>query len=160
MISAKFLSQISDRINQAKASENVGVHTVFGKVNVIFLGDLGQLAPVNAPSVFSHKLVKDLQPNTTGTMPGISALFGSAIWRMVTDVVVLKKNWRAQTDPLFINLLERIRRGIAWQGRRAKFADSPIVVSTKVVRDLLNRRLVRNYANIAGREVHDYCGLD
>ncbi|KAJ7130147.1 hypothetical protein C8R44DRAFT_613972 [Mycena epipterygia] len=127
-------------------------------------------------------------------MPGISALFGTAIWRMVKNVVVLRKNWRALEDPEFTNLLQRVRKGIAWDGRvahtaaqlcdgrnysrsdynilqtrllqtmspteRAEFADAPIIVATKVVRDLVNRRLVKNYANKVGLQVDDYCSRD
>ncbi|KAJ7082094.1 hypothetical protein B0H15DRAFT_785937 [Mycena belliarum] len=51
-------------------------------------------------------------------------------------------------------------RGRQLQGlspdEQASFANAPIVCSTKVVRDLLNRELTRDYANKARRPVHDY----
>ena len=44
------------------------------------------------------------------------ALHGAALWRQVSKVVELKKNFRAACDPKFVNLLSRIRSGIAWNG--------------------------------------------
>ncbi|KAJ6601231.1 hypothetical protein DFH09DRAFT_900651, partial [Mycena vulgaris] len=95
MISATLLSEICSRINQAKASEHLGPETVFGGINVIFLGDMGQLKPVLAKSLFSHDLVGQLVPNTTETADGQAALYGAFLWRMVSKVVILRKNWRA-----------------------------------------------------------------
>lgn len=40
MVSAKLMSEICVRINQAKAAETAGFDTVFGGINVIFLGDM------------------------------------------------------------------------------------------------------------------------
>src|ERR1700692_3369455 len=75
---------------------------------------MGQLQPVQAKSLFSHKLVKKLSPNTAQTQYGQSALHGVCLWRQINTVVELKKNWRANCDPEFANLLARISKGIAW----------------------------------------------
>ncbi|KAK7022628.1 P-loop containing nucleoside triphosphate hydrolase protein [Favolaschia claudopus] len=194
MISARFLSQVSSRINQAKAAELGGASTAFGKVNVIFLGDFGQLPPVRATALFAHSVVSKITENTSSTPLGISNLFGAALWRMVNVVVVLRKNWRAASDPKFTNLLARLRIGRAWEGSaphatdqvgngqnykdsdfkvlqgrliqtmnaqvRAQFKDAPIVVSTKVTRDFINRKLVKEFANQSNKIMHDYCAND
>lgn len=113
---------------------------------------------------------------------------------MVEKVVILKKNWRAKEDPRYINLLHRIRQGIAWDGRkpmtdvqrgngdnyknsdfrtlqsrrlhamnvadRDEFKDAPMIVGTKVIRDILNRELTKNFAHRTGVEMHDYHSID
>lgn len=194
MVSAKLLSEISYRMNQAKGPENTGRDCVFGGVNVIFFGDLGQLKPVRLRSVFSHELIGNLAPNIKETPKGQTALYGVFLWRLVDKVVELKKNWRARTDPKYVNLLHRVRQGIAWNGRsvmtneqvgngdnytvsdnailksrqlqammpheRAQFRDAPIIVGTKVVRDVLNRRIARNFAKRTGATLYDYHSLD
>jgi ATP-dependent DNA helicase PIF1 len=45
MLSAKFMSQISDRMKQGKGEDDRVCHMPFGGVNVIFTGDFGQLKP-------------------------------------------------------------------------------------------------------------------
>jgi hypothetical protein len=64
MISAELLAPISIRINQGKAADlSDGEGALFGRENVIFLGNMGQLRPVQASSLFAHSLVKKLNPN-------------------------------------------------------------------------------------------------
>ncbi|KAJ7687295.1 hypothetical protein B0H17DRAFT_939605 [Mycena rosella] len=121
---------------------------------------------------------------------GVVALYGTWIWRQVTKVVILRKNFRARTDPEYTNLLARVRLGIAWDGvlnmtahqkgdsknypwsdfktiqaqqlaglqlkDQQQFEEAPVVCSTKVIRDLLNRELTLNYANKTKKQVHDY----
>ncbi|KAJ7126129.1 hypothetical protein C8R44DRAFT_618505 [Mycena epipterygia] len=128
------------------------------------------------------------------TSNGVDALYGAWIWRQVQKVVILRKNWRAATDPEYTNLLARIRLGVAWDGKsnmtqqqkgdginfhqsdfktihsrqltgllldqQKQFENAPVVCATKVVRDLLNRELTRNYANKSRKMVHDYHARD
>ncbi|KAJ7088874.1 hypothetical protein B0H15DRAFT_780400 [Mycena belliarum] len=155
---------------------------------------MGQLRPVQAHSLFAHDLVDHISAGTRETCTGIDALYGAWIWREFKKVVILRKNFRARSDPQYTNLLARIRMGSAWDGRtrmtetqagtgpnftssdydtirqrqlqgmsptdQAPFADAPIVCGTKVVRDLLNRELTQDYANKAGKAMHDYYALD
>ena len=88
----------------------------FGGVNLIITGDIGQLFPMNAASLFSHTLVAQLGANVRQSAIGQGALNGAFLWRQINKVVILQKNEHAKTDPKFINLLARIRKGIAWNG--------------------------------------------
>ncbi|KAH7908091.1 hypothetical protein BJ138DRAFT_977759, partial [Hygrophoropsis aurantiaca] len=71
----------------------------FGGVNVIFTGDFGQLKPVMATALFSHSVVDVINNRTAQTPSGQSSLHGALLWRQVTKVIELKKNWRARKDP-------------------------------------------------------------
>jgi len=116
MVDSALLSQISHRISIGRASNETSQGLPYGGVHVIFTGDMGQLRPVKAKSLFSHELVKKLTPNVGHTTYGQSALHGACLWRQINTVVELKKNWRAEKDPEFVNMLGRIRAGIAWNG--------------------------------------------
>lgn len=83
---------------------------------MIITGDIGQLAPVNAASLFSHKLVEKINSNVSQTTEGQEALNGAFLWRQINKVIILKKNVRVEGDRPFINLLSRIRSGNAWNG--------------------------------------------
>ena len=69
MISAQFLSQISEQINLAHQCRSES-GTMFGNVSVIFTGDMGQLKPVCALSMFSHLLINDLRIETAQSASG------------------------------------------------------------------------------------------
>jgi hypothetical protein len=117
MISAYLLGQISERISKARAAYG-GADRICGNVNVIFLGDPGQLPPVGALPLFSRELSNtELAPKIKETYAGQIALRGAFIWHHISKVVLLKKNQRADKDPKFANLLNRIRLGVAWDGR-------------------------------------------
>ncbi|KAF8215295.1 hypothetical protein K438DRAFT_1561929 [Mycena galopus ATCC 62051] len=79
---------------------------------------MGQLRPVQAPSVFAHELVDRIPPNIKETVAGVDALYGAWLWRQFTKVVILRKNFRAIKDPEYTNLLARIRLGLAWDGKK------------------------------------------
>jgi hypothetical protein len=108
MVDSVLLSQISHRISIGRASDETSQGLPYGGVHVIFTGDMGQLRRVKARSLFSHELVKKLMPNVGHTTYGQSALHGACLWRQINTVVELKKNWRAEKDPEFVNLLVRI----------------------------------------------------
>ncbi|KAJ6622838.1 hypothetical protein B0H10DRAFT_1787476 [Mycena sp. CBHHK59/15] len=128
------------------------------------------------------------------TPDGQLALFGAWMWRLVNNVVILRKNWRALSDPAYTNLLSRIHVGLAWNGfgfmsekqagvginytqsdfqtlldrclqclskeEAATFEGAPIIVGTKVVRDTLNRELVKNFAHSKNVKMHFYHSKD
>ncbi|KAJ7797055.1 hypothetical protein B0H14DRAFT_2390143 [Mycena olivaceomarginata] len=75
MVSATLLSEICARLNEARGEKHVGCEVMFGKVNIILLGDMGQLRPVQASSVFARELVDKIPPSIKETERGISALY-------------------------------------------------------------------------------------
>ena len=193
MISAHFLDQVSERISKAKAWNPTSLDKPFGGVNLIFTGDIGQLPPVNAASLFSHTLVNQINSNVAQTPTGQGALNGAFLWRQVNKVIILKKNERAKKDPRFINLLSRVREGRAWDGHKKKdtmqegsgdnytssdyetllgrrlhllakkdktvlnkFKDAKIVVGEKVLRDVINNKIVHGFAEKTQQELHWY----
>lgn len=113
MVSAKLLSQISNRIANARSWDTFNCSKPFGGINVIFTGDFGQLKPVKEKCLFSYSLVNDLTPDVALLSVGQTALHGALLWRQVKNVVELKKNWRAHTDLAFVDLLACIRNGSA-----------------------------------------------
>jgi ATP-dependent DNA helicase PIF1 len=116
MVSADLLAQISARLNEGRAMATQGTDNMFGRINVILLGDMGQLRPVRAHSLFAHQLVHHISAQTRETCTGIDSMYGAWLWREFTQVVILRKNFRALGDPEYTNLLARIRMGIAWDG--------------------------------------------
>ncbi|KAJ7881840.1 hypothetical protein B0H13DRAFT_2235519 [Mycena leptocephala] len=128
------------------------------------------------------------------SLDGQTSLVGAFIWRSIRNVIILRKNWRAQHDPKFINLLARVREGLAWDARvpmtpkqtgtgpnysisdyetfrsreyhmlnpaeKAKFRDAPVIVATKVVRDVINMRMTRDFAQSTGQALKTYKSMD
>lgn len=190
MLSAKFLSDVSSRIAMAKAWDPSVKHKPFGGVNIIFLGDMGQLKPVRALSMFNYSLVDRLTPQIAQNVEGQSALHGAFLWRSVDKVVLLKKNMRAIGDPLYTAVLERVRMGITNQvvssdfrgvglsdydvlkrrmlstlsrengGLDTKFRGAPIIVADKVLRDAINDKLLESHASSIGEKVSCYRSAD
>ncbi|KAG1886350.1 uncharacterized protein F5891DRAFT_968733, partial [Suillus fuscotomentosus] len=97
-MSAELLSQVSDRICQAKSWDDSARTKPFGGVNIIFSGDIGQLRPPKSNTLYSHALVRQLAPAMTQTARGQSALHGAFLWRQVDTVVELKQNLHAKND--------------------------------------------------------------
>jgi ATP-dependent DNA helicase PIF1 len=58
MIDSALLSQISHRIGIGRAFDEKAQGLPFGGINVMFTGDMGQLRPVKAKSLFSYELIK------------------------------------------------------------------------------------------------------
>lgn len=111
MVSANLLADICARLNQARGE--TGTDIIFGDINVILLGDMGQLRPVNAQSLFAHDLVSKITPKVKESGDGINSLYGAWLWREFRKVVILRKNFRAQHDPEYTNLLARVHMGLA-----------------------------------------------
>ncbi|KAI0043927.1 hypothetical protein FA95DRAFT_1479719, partial [Auriscalpium vulgare] len=158
MVSALLLSQISERIAQAKGHPADHVGQPFGGVNVIFLGDFGQLKPVQMRSLFAHELVSSgRDPSTIHTVNGQRALSGACLWRTVPDVIELKKNWRQQEDPVYADLVSRVRTEADSVER---FDDCPIIVANKQLRDAINERVIAKKAKELNKAVACYVACD
>lgn len=182
MISAIMLSQVCVRLSAAKSWDPDTKYKPFGGLNMIFLGDMGQLKPVKALSLFSHVLVEKLIPSITQTLDGQSALHGAYLWRSIDKVVLLKKNMRSIGDPMYTALLERLRMGNIRQGQSdleeqdyevllgrvvsavpdtaMKFRHAPVIVATKSLRDPINDNVLKSHAHSLNQSVHYYRSID
>ena len=97
MVSAQMLCFISHRLG-----EMFGNNDIFGNMNILFFGDLFQLAPVN--DLYPFKTVKD---NVFGRK-----VTPINLWQSLS-VSQLTKSMRAKEDPTLIQLLEKIKLGNA-----------------------------------------------
>ncbi|KAG1787043.1 hypothetical protein EV424DRAFT_1340307 [Suillus variegatus] len=65
---------------QAKLWYKSAQNKPFGGVNVIFVGDFGQLCPPKFNVLYSYKLVKKLASATRQIIDGQTALHGTFLW--------------------------------------------------------------------------------
>lgn len=183
MISANLLYDICTRLQQVKGQAAIAEDRPFGGINVIFLGDFGQLKPVKGASLYSYRFIDKLSPQDATKQSAQEAFKGVFLWRSITTVVLLHKNQRQQTDPAYSELLARVRKGQSGDARYnktafdtrtlqkrlvqnfdpascASFVDAPIIVGRKEVRDPLNYRLLHLHAAGIGAEVNTYYSID
>ena len=190
MLGALLMSEISRRLQEAKAEHPAQAGLPFGGVHMIFTGDFGQLPPVRQCTLYNYHLVRHPMIQDATNQKGISSLHGVYLWRGVKWAVKLVRNQRQQTDARYAELLGRVREGkmtgVARYGSArypmtgvsdlqvlrgrvmaclapvelAKFVDCPIIVGTKYVRDALNNHLLRRHAARLGVEVHLYHSVD
>lgn len=188
MIGAKFLSQISSRLQQGKAENGPTAALPFGGLNVIFTGDFGQLKPVRASTLYNHALINNPGLQHIRDASGVTNLLGVYLWRQVETVVKLTKNQRQAANPAYGALLDRVRVGQCRSrrdhetGARAdteilyqrvlqqvqkidpsvfkKFADAPVIVGTKALRDHINARIIAHKARAMNVTVHAYHARD
>lgn len=189
MISALFLAQISHRLQEARGwSERRGL--MFGGVNVIFLGDFGQLSPVGACALYAQDLVGRMKNNQGETISGQTSLYGVYLWRQVKTVIKLQKNMRHAQDHDYAEILSRIRLGqgrvkpgkdgspsdydilaarqlniLQDRARRgeydiSRFKDCPIIVADKELRDAINLSVAKTRAKSKGVPLHYYAAVD
>jgi hypothetical protein len=144
MISAHFFNQVSEHLSKAKGWDPSSHEKPFGGVNLVIMGDIGQLPPINAALLFAHTLVDQLSPNITENSTGQGALNGAFWWRQLNKVVVLKKNLHAKNDNPFVNLLSRVCEGRAWNGHK-DMSDTQVGTGENYIvsdyENLLSRRL-------------------
>ncbi|PPQ74557.1 hypothetical protein CVT26_007815 [Gymnopilus dilepis] len=187
MLGAKFLSKLCNAMRQAKGDEPAQCRSIFGGVNVIFMGDLCQLKPPKQNALYATSIVDMLtfgQPRDDGV---VSALNGVALWRQVNKIVELKKNCRHASDPKYSNFLSRLRVGKCFSitnnaeglddyaylqnrlltriqeenpAELASFSDAPVIVGLKSLRDALNARMIIFRARSSQKPVHLYYSKD
>ncbi|KAF5310090.1 hypothetical protein D9619_010532 [Psilocybe cf. subviscida] len=183
MIGAKFLSQFSNRLREAKTGGGDTVLSPFGGVNVVFMGDFGQLKPPVQAALYSHMITKSPSFLTASSVDGIGAINGVLVWRQVTKVIELLKNQRQADDPVYAQFLLRLRKGECilpkppsisgdWEYLKTRllnrlndqtlrsFRDAPFVVGNKAVRDALNAKLIMYHSKRMGQEVCIYHSID
>ncbi len=183
MISASLLAAISSRLQHAKGRSALAEDRPFGGVNVIFLGDFGQLRPVSSPSLYSHRFINAPTVQDAQNKSALAAFKGVYLWRSVVSVVMLRKNQRQRNDAPYSNLLSRVREGRSGDARYegtaydfrvlqrrliqnfdrascSRFLNAPVIVGRKAVRDALNRRLLQLHADSIGAHVDIYYAID
>lgn len=173
MISAILMSEISDRLRQAKGEDTRVSNQLFGGVNIIFTGDFGQLKPVLQAALYKHSLVQHPGFEEVRNPDRVSTLNGAFLWRQVNKVVILKQNRCQKNDRGYSQLLDRIRVGRSYQTMMRKtdadvdilrdrqlshiaqtkpddllnFADAPVIVGTRKIRDAINAHMITQHAN-------------
>lgn len=183
MVSAGLMNDISSRLQHAKGASAIAEDIPFGGVHVIFLGDFGQLRPVVGSALYSYKYTNRITTQTAQKPSGVGAVKGAYLWSLVQTVVLLTKNERQRGDGSYSQLLNRIRNGQCRNARHnrtafdfrtlqtrllqnfdpeacARFADAPIIVGRKNIRDPLNHRLALLHAASISAEVHIYYSRD
>lgn len=86
----------------------------FGGISIIFSGDMGQLAPVSNDArqvPLYHMFQLHTTDETQNSNASNASFCGAKLWQSITNVVELTYNYRAETDPLFIDFLGRVREG-------------------------------------------------
>ena len=97
MVGARVLSQIHQRLNQAMDTRE----GFFGNIGIILLGDLLQLRPVRAKTIFSQDSTElDVVPERLH------------LYRSLFQPVFLTVSQRQKGDQAFSNLLLRAREGL------------------------------------------------
>lgn len=190
MLGAQFMAVISSRLRMARGDNMRDNTEPFGGVNMIFMGDFYQLSPPKQPSLFSHKLVRNVSFTQTRNNEGINSMAGAYLWRQVNTVVILRKNKRQEEDNTFASLLDSIRNNTCLgedglptriYGRTAlehlqrrdmryiaqnhpdelhDFADAPVIVGSKTLRDALNVNLLQSHASRLNQQPHLYHSID
>jgi hypothetical protein len=89
MVGAGLLADISVRTNMGKGVKQSSRDCPFGTINILFTGDFGQLKPVGRKSFYSNELLGCVNASTAASSRGKYDPLGAAIWRQVTDVVIL-----------------------------------------------------------------------
>lgn len=189
MISARFMSEISNRLKQAKGKDYRTVDQPFGGVNMIFTGDFGQLKPVRQSALYKHSLVNDPAYRECRDSEGVSTLNGAFLWRLVNAIMLLKERKRHKDDLPYAEMLDRIRVGECHQYRPGsrqdklsdldilqkrqlsyigqhnsahlqEFHDAPVIVGTRKVKDIINAKMIKHYALEVAESVHLYYSKD
>ena len=181
MIGARFLADISRRLQLAKGDTGAAAVNPFGGVNVIFTGDFGQLKPVEGPCLYNSQYINHPNLQAIRGDTGVDKLKGIFLWRQVETIVHLTKNQRQASDPQYAAMLDRVRVG----GGRAKhcvetgeisdldlllrhtlmnvaqedpellreFQEAPVIVGTRALRDIINARIIKHKSAEAGQKV-------
>ncbi|KAF5331108.1 hypothetical protein D9619_005958 [Psilocybe cf. subviscida] len=187
MIGARFLSQFSNRLREARYHYPESCSKPFGGMNVIFMGDFGQLKPPAQTCLYAHSVIKNPTFRTSSSVQGIDAMNGVLLWREVTQVITLIKNQRQAGDLTYAAFLSRIRVGSCSGFRHTLtgssvrddlnylldrvidkldpdtlvlFKDAPIIVGNKVTRDILNAKRIKSHAADLCQKVELYYSAD
>ena len=171
MIGCEMLHAVSAALTEAK-----GNTAAFGGVNVIFAGDFAQLPPIG--DVRLYKDVDTTKSAMSATNRAQAKVLGRLLWLSVETVVILHETMRqagcANAD--FVGLLNRLRDGVCTDAdytllKTRSLANltspieypwktAPIIVSNNAVRDAINFRATKAFAERSGKELHWYHAID
>jgi len=96
LVSADFLGTLSTTLQRKR-----DCRLPFGGIAVLFCGDFYQLPPVQGLALYDT--------SEAARIAGPTVQKGFDAWHSLTDVVMLKTNYRAAGDPAFMALLRRVR---------------------------------------------------
>ncbi|KAJ3846268.1 hypothetical protein EV368DRAFT_8701, partial [Lentinula lateritia] len=141
MLGCRFMLKISRPLGKAKQDK-----LPFGGINIIFAGDFAQLGPVHDPRLFSF-----VDTTRVGTASGQEAVFGKLLWLSVTTVVLLTvvMHQNGECNRPFVELLQHLRTAPDWTSE--KWRDTPTIVSTNRIKDIINERAMEAYAQRTGQ---------
>lgn len=186
MIDARFMNAFSQRLRLSKGEDLSVAGRPFGGLDVIFMGDFAQLKPPIEQSLYSYKIVS-CPSFPEANIRGQQAMNGICLWRQVTNVVELVRNQRHAADPPYAQFLKRLRVGqcisrshaqdsglddfqylqprllsnLAKQPEVIKqFHDAPVIVGSKMLRDVLNAKLLVRHASRVKQKVNVYYSTD
>ncbi|KAF5336595.1 hypothetical protein D9611_006614 [Ephemerocybe angulata] len=190
MVSAQFLAGVSSRLQMGKSDHSEASTKLFGGVNMIFLGDFYQLAPPNQSPLYAYRLVRNPTFLEARDNAGIDSVTGAYLWRQLNEVVILRHSKRHENDQLLGRLLTLIRnrqcidkteRQVKIDGKTVvehirerdlahvahvdpssllSFQDAPVIVGTRIVRDLMNSTLLASHSDRIRSEAHIYYSVD
>ncbi|THU84818.1 hypothetical protein K435DRAFT_620388, partial [Dendrothele bispora CBS 962.96] len=148
MVGCTLLADVSNALSKA-----TGVNDLFGGVNVIFAGDLAQLPPVGYTRLYAK-----VNKYRSGTLPGQKDIFGKLAWLSVNTVVCLSEVKRSDNDPVFTELLQRLRVQPDWCS--PEWSNAPLIVSENATKDAVNIYAAQAFARRTGRKLHWYYATD
>ncbi|EIN03439.1 hypothetical protein PUNSTDRAFT_19582, partial [Punctularia strigosozonata HHB-11173 SS5] len=148
----------------------------FGGCHIIFAGDFAQLQPPGQGTPLWTDVLDNESPKVKQTVNKEKAKFGRALWLLVTNVVILRKNMRQQgmceEDIKFRTALENLRYKACTQEditllksrvagplpHQPKLSDPiyrgvPIITARNVHRDKINEMGAARFALDTGQEL-------
>ena len=164
MISAGTLWRIHERLQMIYTNEEP-----FGGVNMLFFGDFNQFPPVLGKPLYCTVHDVEIQSNSKG-----EEALGTVLWTQLTDVVILKENYRQQTDSRWLGILRHLLEGsliaedikVLKSRLLSKHTPSellPVVVNRNLLRTKLNSMIIsklqqnRNPSNFLMIPAKDSC---
>lgn len=137
MVGVMLLSQISKWLRQVKGDHYELAQQIFGGINVIALGDEGQLKPVHQAALYSHTLLQNPAFEEAQNVNGVSQLNGAWLWHQFNCVMKLVKSQRQANDLMYVDMLKRVRTGSCGSGPQLSSVQSiPDDITTLKTRDL------------------------
>lgn len=139
-----------------------------GKVSFLFAGDPHQFQPIDGVSLSSRKLPESkIDRRTPPSERHKSVHVGAMVWLSITNVVVLKQNYRQSGSTVLQDMLARMRAGKltnadcdVLEGRvlrnlpslsEQELADTQFIVQRNQLRIALNNKLDRLDCRAAGK---------
>lgn len=177
MVDARLLNAMSTRARLGKGEDITVSGLPFAGLNVIFMGDLGQLKPPIEHSLYSHQIVN--RPSfSESNIRGQEAMNGIWLWFQVRHVVELVHNHRQAAGLQYADFLKRLRIGLCISddldylqprllstlstssAEWGKFCGAPIIVGSKGLREILNAKLLVRHALELRKNVYVYHSAD